>query len=37
MKSNLLIKKITTLIKEKKGYDIYVIDIKKFSSLTDIL
>ena len=35
MKTNLLIKKITNLIKEKKGYDIHVIDIKNLSSLTD--
>ena len=35
MKSNLLVKKITGLIKERKGYDIYIIDVKTLSSLTD--
>ena len=35
MKPDLLVKTITKLIKEKKGYDISIIDIKKLSSLTD--
>tara|TARA_Y100001960_G_C14590917_1_gene785582 strand:- start:406 stop:753 length:348 start_codon:yes stop_codon:yes gene_type:complete len=35
MKTNLLVKKITNLIKEKKGYDIRIIDVKNLSSLTD--
>ena len=35
MKSSLLVKNITKLIKEKKGSDIYIIDVKKLSSLTD--
>jgi len=35
MKPSLLVKTITKLIKEKKGYDISIIDIKKLSSLTD--
>ena len=35
MEPSLLVKTITKLIKEKKGYDISIIDIKKLSSLTD--
>ena len=35
MNPNLLAKRITALIKEKKGYNIYIIDVKKLSSLTD--
>ena len=35
MKASLLAKKIKELIKERKGYDIYIIDVKKLSSLTD--
>ena len=35
MKSPTLIKKITSLIQDKKGYDIKIIDLKGISSLTD--
>ena len=35
MKSTTLIKKITSLIQDKKGYDIKIIDLKGISSLTD--
>ncbi len=35
MNSKTLIKKIVTLIQDKKGYDIKIIDLKGISSLTD--
>ena len=35
MKSTTLIKRITSLIQDKKGYDIKIIDLKGISSLTD--
>ena len=35
MKSQTLIKKIISLIKDRKGYDIKIIDLKGISSLTD--
>tara|TARA_Y100000768_G_scaffold284273_1_gene218814 strand:- start:3527 stop:3874 length:348 start_codon:yes stop_codon:yes gene_type:complete len=35
MKPPALIKKITSLIQDKKGYDIKIIDLKGISSLTD--
>ena len=35
MNSKTLIKKIITLIQDKKGYDIKIIDLKGISSLTD--
>ena len=35
MNSQALIKKIVSLIQEKKGYDIKIIDLKGISSLTD--
>ena len=35
MNSQTLIKKIVSLIQEKKGYDIKIIDLKGISSLTD--
>ena len=35
MKSQTIIKKIVSLIQDKKGYDIKIIDLKGISSLTD--
>ena len=35
MKNNQLVKQITEYIKDKKGYDIIILDVRKLSSLTD--
>ena len=35
MKNNQLVKQITEYIKDKKGYDIVILDVRKLSSLTD--